>query len=226
MMNRKKTGEIRSDIARIRAEMESTVDAIREKLSPEGLARQAKYRIRRLTGGKAEKMAQNAKESMRRMGSGMVETIKDNPIPAALLGIGVGLLVAGVFRRDDGREEAAETGETMHFQAGDLFAGKTRDYQEKIAETTREATGRIGRKMEEITPEMGEKWSAWRDQAADYLKGFGESAQQQLSYMRNSVSRVIDENPLAAIAAALALGAAVGLSIPAACREENPKIQV
>jgi hypothetical protein len=114
----------------------------------------------------------------------------------------------------------------MHFQAGDLFAGKTRDYQEKIAETTREATGRIGRKMEEITPEMGEKWSAWRDQAADSLKGFGESAQQQLSYMRNSVSRVIDENPLAAIAAALALGAAVGLSIPAACREENPKIQV
>ena len=224
-MKRKKTGEIRSDIARTRDEMDATINEIRERLSPDELTRQAKNKFRIFAGGKAGQMAQNAREGMVRMGSGVVETIKDNPIPAALLGIGVGLLIAGAFRGGgDGRGKVVGTGEEMHFQAGDLFDGRKKGYQEEIAETARQAKGKLSRKMEEVASDMGEKGAAWHAQAAEYFKNIGGSAQERLSSLGSGLSRVIDENPLAAIAAALALGAAVGLSIPAACREE--KIQM
>src|ERR671917_2654521 len=61
----------RAEIERTRADMGETVDAIQQRLSPENLKEQAKDRVRETTVGRA------------------METIRENPLPAALTGIGL-----------------------------------------------------------------------------------------------------------------------------------------
>src|SRR5918993_5288767 len=71
----------RAEIERTRADMSETVDAIQERLSPESLKEQAKDRVKGATVGRAQDA-----------GSGIVGTIRANPLPSALTGIGLGWL--------------------------------------------------------------------------------------------------------------------------------------
>src|SRR3712207_1087798 len=77
----------RTEIERTRADMSETVDAIQERLSPENLKEQAKDRVKEATVGRAQEA-----------GSGIVETIRANPLPAALTGIGLGWLLVSARR--------------------------------------------------------------------------------------------------------------------------------
>jgi ElaB/YqjD/DUF883 family membrane-anchored ribosome-binding protein len=109
---------IRQEIEQTRAEMSSTIDAIQQKLSPEVVAEQAKEAareavqntvehakeaVREATIGKAEEVVRNVADTAQGfmgstgssaggMGSSMIDTIKHNPVPAALAGIGLYLL--------------------------------------------------------------------------------------------------------------------------------------
>jgi uncharacterized protein YjbJ (UPF0337 family) len=101
----------RVQIEQTRAEMSHTIDAIQEKLSPGTIAQHAKDAVRDATVGKAQDMVSNAAGTAQGMvnnatdavstaggtardvGSGIWETIRQNPVPAALAGIGIGWLV-------------------------------------------------------------------------------------------------------------------------------------
>src|SRR3712207_5992093 len=80
--NRVEIERTRAEIERTRADMSETVDAIQERLSPENLKEQAKDRVKEATVGRAQEA-----------GSGIVETIRTNPLSAALTGIGLGWLL-------------------------------------------------------------------------------------------------------------------------------------
>jgi hypothetical protein len=93
----------RIQIQETRSELGSTIDAIQERLSPENLKQQATDTVREATIGKAQNMVQSATDTAQDMvggaaneamgfGSAIVETIRENPIPAALAGIGIGWL--------------------------------------------------------------------------------------------------------------------------------------
>jgi hypothetical protein len=95
------TAEIRTGIEETRAEMSETIDAIQERLSPQNLKEQvkdqvreqfqdAKTMVRDATIGKAEEMVRNAGDTLNEARYGLMETIRENPIPAALVGIGLG----------------------------------------------------------------------------------------------------------------------------------------
>src|ERR1041384_1722218 len=112
--------QIRAEIEDTRAEMSQTINEIQERLSPEHLMGQVKETVREATIGKVERimnkvgdtiggMAEPAREVMDRAGS----TIKDagtsvangvsrTPIPIALIGLGVGMLLIQRFRGGDG----------------------------------------------------------------------------------------------------------------------------
>ena len=72
---------IEDDIARTRADMDSTLDEIQNRLSPDMLLNQARSYLRGNTDGGRE-FVDNLTESVRR-----------NPIPVALIGIGIGWLM-------------------------------------------------------------------------------------------------------------------------------------
>jgi ElaB/YqjD/DUF883 family membrane-anchored ribosome-binding protein len=97
------TAAIRSNIDQTRAEMSETIEAIQERLSPQTLKEQVKDQVREqfeeaktvvrdATIGKAEEMVRNAGETVNEARYTVIETIRQNPIPAALVGIGLGWL--------------------------------------------------------------------------------------------------------------------------------------
>jgi len=108
------TSEIRADIEQTRAEMSETINALTERLSPSNLKEQAqeqlhdvkehvkeqvkeqfygaKEMVRDATIGRVENMVSNASDTVSDAGSSIMDTIRQNPIPAALVGIGLSWL--------------------------------------------------------------------------------------------------------------------------------------
>jgi len=84
--------QIRRQIERTRADMSETIDAIQDRLSPERVAGQVKEQVREATIGRAEHMVNDMTDSAREAGYGLMDTIRDNPVPAALAAIGLGWL--------------------------------------------------------------------------------------------------------------------------------------
>lgn len=104
---------IRAGIEQTRAEMSQTINAIQEKLNPQVLMDQAKDTlqdaasnilsaakdsVREATVGRVEDMVSNVADTAKDTGGNFVQMIKDNPIPAALVGLGLGWL----FTRNSG----------------------------------------------------------------------------------------------------------------------------
>jgi ElaB/YqjD/DUF883 family membrane-anchored ribosome-binding protein len=108
------TQVIRANIEQTRAEMSETIDAIQERLSPSHLKEQAqeqfqdikdqvreqvreqfheaKQIVRDATIGRVENMVQQASDTVNDTRNSIGDTIRQNPIPAALVGIGLGWL--------------------------------------------------------------------------------------------------------------------------------------
>jgi len=84
------TAVIRDEIEETRAEMSETIEAIQERLSPSHVKEQVKEQVRDATIGKAEAMVRNAGDTINEARYGLMESIRQNPIPAALVGIGLG----------------------------------------------------------------------------------------------------------------------------------------
>ncbi|HEX7241146.1 MAG TPA: DUF3618 domain-containing protein, partial [Longimicrobiaceae bacterium] len=92
---------IRTDIRETRERMSQTIDELSGRLNPDHLKAQVKENIREATIGRAEHMARNAVGRVQDTRQGMMDTIRDNPIPAAMVGIGLGWLLWNGRRRHD-----------------------------------------------------------------------------------------------------------------------------
>lgn len=79
--------EIERDIERTRAEVSSTIDAIQEKLTPGEMMDQALQYIRGSGGGD--------------FGRALGRAVRDNPMPVALIGVGLAWLAMGSRARSD-----------------------------------------------------------------------------------------------------------------------------
>src|ERR1044072_1213773 len=110
------TEQLRSEIEDTRADMSQTINAIQERLSPEHLMGQVKETARDATIGKVERVMDRvgetisdatgpALEAMGHAGTAIKETgmsvagtMRRNPIPVALIGLGLGMLMVRSFR--------------------------------------------------------------------------------------------------------------------------------
>jgi hypothetical protein len=70
--------------------MSSTINAIQDRLSPQNLVAQAKDTVRDATVGRAEQVMSDMRDTARSAGNTLFDTIRDNPLPAALVGVGLG----------------------------------------------------------------------------------------------------------------------------------------
>jgi ElaB/YqjD/DUF883 family membrane-anchored ribosome-binding protein len=84
--------EIRREIERKRADMSKTVTALEARLNPQTLKQQATDTIRENTVGRVEDFADNAGRTVKGTGADVFDTIKKNPLPAALAAVGLGWL--------------------------------------------------------------------------------------------------------------------------------------
>ncbi|MEJ7601398.1 MAG: DUF3618 domain-containing protein [Kofleriaceae bacterium] len=83
--------------ASIKAEVVEEIDAVKTRFSEE--VTQAKAAVREATIGKVENMVHGAQERVRDVRRSVTDTIKDNPIPAALAGIGLAWLLIEARRK-------------------------------------------------------------------------------------------------------------------------------
>ena len=88
--------------AAVKAEVREELAAARQKFNQE-LA-DAKAAVREATIGKVEHMVQGAQDKVRTAGTSMMDTVRENPIPAALIGVGLAWLFLG---RRSGRARPA-----------------------------------------------------------------------------------------------------------------------
>jgi gas vesicle protein len=93
---------IRADIQRTRARMSDTVEDIGERLNPDRLRAQLKGNLHDATIGKAENMARVAVDRVDETRHSIMDSIRDNPIPAAMVGVGLGwMFINGRRHRHD-----------------------------------------------------------------------------------------------------------------------------
>ena len=99
------TDELRARIHETRAEMSQTINAIQERLSPDHLLSETKDAIRDATVGRARQVAQGAsraagiaRDSLENPGR-VVQRVKSNPVPAAVIGAAAMWLTVRALRR-------------------------------------------------------------------------------------------------------------------------------
>ena len=215
----------RAEIERTRADMSETVDAIQERLSPQNLKEQAKDRVKEAAVGRA-----------REARSGMVETVRANPLPAALTGIGLGWLLMSARRQGSAgpryrgdvvyREPTNEhapvaakylpqngTEGTDGSSAGETL-GRARD---KVGETATHAQDKAG----DIAGHAQDKAENLGSRAQDRASRLGSQARHQASRAGGGFQRMLNENPLTVGALAVGAGAAIGLAIPETSKEHE-----
>lgn len=186
--------QTRAEIERTRADMSETVDTLQERLSPQNLKEQAKVQ---------------AKETARETGSSFVERIKQNPVPAAMVGIGLGWLLTSGREQSSGRQR---------FQDGPYYYERSvdRSYPTYYEDPTYyEGSG--GLSGEQGQSRTGEAAGQARERASQ-LSG---QAQDQAQRAKGGFQQMLQENPLAVGALAVGLGAAVGFSVPETDKENQ-----
>ncbi len=241
--------QIRSGIERTRVNLSETIDALQEKLDPARIAEQVKDQIREkateafdtakstvkeATIGRAEKIVSSVSETVSNVtgrtgtavkdtGSSVVQYIRENPIPFALVGIGIGMLTLN--RNKTGLSSYGSRASTGS-EAGDMYGNGTpgedrsslayhaRDLASGVAETARGAAQRASTAMSSATGNVRDAMGSTADAARQQLNSVSEQAKQGAQVVGGQLKSTLEENPIALGVAVFAAGAIVGLTLP------------
>jgi len=215
--------EIEGDIARTRAEVSSTIDAIQRKLSPGELMDQA-LQIARHSGA-------------REFGQNFGRSIRDNPIPVALVGIGLAWLMTNSRRDQPGARDALAVRSAPGWTDTDravVGTGPATDAGEGLLERTRAGAAELGHRVRDSVSgaaELGHRVKESVSEATHQVRDLGHGvraragdltsrSRMRVDRARESTMRLIDEQPLVLGAIGLAVGAALGAALPSTRRED------
>jgi phage-related protein len=258
--------QIKEQIEQTRNHMSETIDAIQEKLSFSNISDQvkeisdhvkegvsehisnavetAKEAVYEATIGKAENFMQtvtkglgNVSESMGEAGTYVVSSARRNPLPLALIGLGIGMLlmqnnrstsvysnVSGGRRKGNGGRGGNSGNSTLR-QVASTTTGALSNAQKtvgQVAGSAYEGVGNVaGSAYEGVTNVAGSAYEGVTGAANSAYQGVtglasstGEQVQHLTRRAQTQYEQTLEENPLAIGAIALALGAVVGLAIP------------
>ncbi|HSO20074.1 MAG TPA: DUF3618 domain-containing protein [Desulfosarcina sp.] len=97
---------LQAEIEETREETIHTINELERRLSYDRLKAQVKDKARHATVGRMRHMAKNTGETSKQWGRNIIETVRDNPLPALVVGGGMAWLIASRVSRD--REEEGE----------------------------------------------------------------------------------------------------------------------
>jgi len=214
------TERLHSEIEETRDSMGETINEIQERLSTESLSAQvservgsviesAKETIYDATLGKVVNFMKETSDGVMQTTAG--RTVMRNPIPFALIGAGTAMLIYnGVGRRNrtNGRYESNRSRTPEPQTGGRSSAGLVGGAAETISDTASSA-------YESVSRVASDTYSGTTDMAnRAYEKAgqYGTAAKENYDYY-------IQEKPLAVAAAAMAVGAAIGLAVPSTTYE-------
>lgn len=244
---------LRSDIAQTRADMGNTIEALHGRLNPTVLKEQAldqlheaketikadvkaeiqhaKSAVREATIGRIENMIESAQTTVRDTSRSFMDTIRENPIPAALAGFGLAWLFMSRSRR---RQDIGVT-ERLQGRSGDTLqrvGARVGELAERAQSTLGEATRDAGEAVSAATRNAGEAVSKLAQNAGEAVTHFAQDAGESVTHLahdakeqgrrlENRVESFYYENPLAVGAAVVAAGTVIGLAIPISRKEDE-----
>jgi hypothetical protein len=199
--------EIRAEIEETRLEMGGTINELGDRLDPGNLMNEAKENVREATIGRVEETAKGISDMV-------METIKRNPIPAAMAGAGLALLWMNRSDNGNGNERRQGSrydrmyGTTSSYgqrsgTAGTGEYGRNRGIGDRageaiggVGENVGNAVGQVGQTAQEVTGEVIER---------------GQQTAQEVGWR---LERFMQASPLAVGAIAAGAGALVGALVP------------
>ncbi len=173
--------EILAEIDRTRGELDSTLSAIEHRLTPGQLVDQGLDYLRN-SGGT---------EFVKNLGT----SAKQNPLPVALVGIGLAWLMA------------------TNKRPGTATLAGTDAAQERISATAHSAMDTLG-----STAQAARERASQLGESARQL---GQSARHQVQRARSNVDYLVNEQPLALGAIGLAIGAVLAAAAPRTRQEDE-----
>lgn len=201
-----RTQEIREEIAQTRIEMSETIEAIEERLRPSNLVAQAGETVRNAATEKVKDMANTAERAADRvMETSFAQTVRANPVPVAMIGIGAAWLLM------KGRSDESSRWRTRDYSP----SGEASAYDSGRSDWGREAAASVVG-----TTGYADYGSAPTGEAA---REFGGELRPYYRETRRpvNVERVLRDNPLLVGAAAALVGVAIGMSLPASETENR-----
>lgn len=222
---------IRAEIEKTRERLGETVEALGAQLNPTNLKQRVKDSVREATIGRVQHMASNTRERIAETGRGLAQTIRDNPLPAAMAAAGLGwLLLSSRDQRSTTKrftngepDEFAIPDESYHAagvrervrDVAENVADKAQDITDRAQEATQRAVQHVKVTGERVVQRARETGDRLTDRADDAMHRVRDTA-------RTTARRVetkYEESPMGVGAVALALGLAIGLSVPGTRKE-------
>jgi ElaB/YqjD/DUF883 family membrane-anchored ribosome-binding protein len=244
-----------ASIDETRHQLSETLDAIEDRLNPDHIKaqareivtetiQQAKEAVREATIGRAEETLDEAVRTTRGVGMTMLDTIKRNPVPAALIGVGVGWLLFNRQSTNDsngrydyrdyrgyrgsratgldrqGRlwmndyDRYGEYDRTGATESGRGFTDRLQDTAGQAAGQAQDIAGRAADQAQDIAGRVA-------DNVQQTVGGLPDTAMEFRDNAQERVRQTLQDSPLIAGGIALAAGMVVGLAVPETEREQQ-----
>ena len=202
--------EIEREIERTRAEFSSTIDAIQSKLTPGQLMDQALSYAR--TSLPAD------------FGSNLGNTVRNNPVPVTLIGIGIAWLAMS-GQQPRGSLHAMHGVGSYRDELGTGYRSDLHGHDGRQHEGT---LHRAAAKASEMGHRISDTTSSMADRARDMAHGtrarageLGQRSQERYYRTREQVNHMAEEQPLMLGALGVAVGTLLGALLPATRREDE-----
>jgi hypothetical protein len=224
--------EIRRDIERTRAQMDETVEELRERLSP-------------------GQLVDEVWTSFKRQGRGTGDVIRDHAVPLALMGLGVAWLAveeatghshsrdphrstdrtrASFARSSSDRErwgyadsafddEHDDDGRGLRDRASDA-THKVKDAARSAKETARDAKEWVGDKLDRAS-DAGHRARDVTHRATDKARRVGQTTRHRAHVVKDRASTLMENAPLVVGAISFGLGFFGGLAVPTTDAEDE-----
>ncbi len=255
------TGAARSRIEQTRSELGQTVDAIQQKLSPGNLADEAKSAVQDATVGQVgqavgtatnavQQAASGVESTAAGVGSTVVETIKQNPVPAALAGVGLGWLIVSMRQqaskqpsrgstpggRNQGYPDSSNPygwyynqGAPTGYTGQGGYPGQGQQQSQGglsgMADQAQSTVGQAVNQAQDTASQMASQAqgtaSEMANQVQDTASQVANQAGQTMQTATTGLQRLMQERPLAVGIMAIGLGAAIGLAVPETEKEDE-----
>jgi hypothetical protein len=216
---------IRAQIDETRQRMDETIDALGRRFQGRHLVDEALHFVRTQTeNSNMTQIANRLKTSADTAVHSVVDTVKANPIPTALIGAGVAWYLysqtqrnpdAEAYTYDDPirgyRDEPYASGDS---DVGQPVAGEP----ESVGERLREKAGQLRERSREAVASARERLHTAGERAGALKARVRTRSQVLLRQGRQRVTSTIDQHPLESGLACLALGVILGIALPTSQR--------